>query len=505
MNSLIIGLGESGLAVARWLARGEGRVRVADTREHPPMLAQLKAQVPQAEFMGGCLEPALLNEIDQIIVSPGLSPHQEPLRALLAAAEEKNIAWFGEIELFARALGILAQDQNYHPRVIGITGTNGKTTTVRMVGAMIARAGHSVRVAGNVSPSALDALRDALDAQQLPSYWVLELSSFQLETVRSLACDAAAILNVTEDHLDWHGSMEAYAQAKGKIFAANTIRVLNRADPYSQRWVKIDDPTRVWTFGADAPSLGSQYGLMRDGGLVWLCNTQAMEPSRRRRRSSDSTALTAPAYDDGLRATQLMPLDALHVRGTHNAQNAMAALALVQAVGITLAPALRALQDFYPDPHRTQWVASVNEVDYIDDSKGTNVGATIAALRGLADSEGAKRIVVILGGDGKGQDFQPLAPVVSQTARAAVLIGRDASLIEQALSEAPTTVVLAQDLTDAVNRAAQLAQAGDIVLLSPACASLDMFRNYAHRAEVFVDAVHALPTAQVAHLGGAAC
>ncbi len=535
-RALILGLGESGLAMARWLARDGWAVEVADTRAQPPMLDALRAAVPEAAFRhtafgAELLQAALLPaesaaDARLLAVSPGLSPRDPALRAMLDAAVAAGVETVGEIELFARALAHLREERGTAPRLIGITGTNGKTTTTRMVAAMLARWGRSVAVAGNVSPSALDALRTALDADALPDFWVLELSSFQLASTRSLACDAAVVLNVTQDHLDWHESMQEYAASKARIYAVETYAVVNRDDPFVRRMGPNAEPDVVASeapagkrakkrskrdamvapgasFGADAPVAPGQFGLVREGGLAWLACTDDAPLVRRRRKpaavppadgagpeASGTAAAPAPAPildEEPLFVHRLMPADALGVRGLHNAMNALAALALVRAVGCPLAPALRALQAFRGEPHRTQTVATVGGVEYVDDSKGTNVGATVAALEGLA--AGGRRIVAILGGDGKGQSFAPLADAVRAAARAVVCIGRDAPQIAHALRETGVECVRAEDLPAAVRAAARLARSGDIVLLSPACASFDMFRNYAHRAEVFAAAV----------------
>ena len=486
-QALVLGLGESGLAMARWLARAGWQVRVFDTRADPPMLAQLRARVPQAQFAVGLPAVEQLDGIDLLAVSPGLSVRLGPVCPLVAGAQTRRIDVVGEIELFARALEQLRRERNYTPGVVGVTGTNGKTTTVRMLGAMIERWGRSVCVAGNISPSALDALREAIDAQRLPEFWVLELSSFQLATTQTLACTAAAVLNVTQDHLDWHNSFEDYVACKARVFGPSTVFVVNRDDPQVR---SMRSPAgRGMSFGAGAPSGPGEFGLVREAGLTWLACTQEEFAPRRRRRAGAE----APSGSEASAVHRLMPAEALPVRGTHNALNALAALALYRAVGGPLAAALRALSEFHPEPHRTQTVAQIDGVEYIDDSKGTNVGATIAALRGLADpAGGARRIVVILGGDGKGQAFEPLAEVVRAHARAVVLIGKDAARIAQALEGIDVPKTFAADLPAAVRAAADRAQPGDIVLLSPACASFDAFRNYAHRAEVFVGAVREL-------------
>jgi len=515
-RALILGLGESGIAMARWLARAGWDLRVADTRAAPPMLATLQAELPEARFVAGDWDASLLDGIELAALSPGLSPHHDPLRGLLADAARRGLEAVGEIELFARALEELRLTRGYAPRVLGITGTNGKTTTVRMAARMLEQAGRSVCAAGNISPSALDALRATLDADRLPEFWVLELSSFQLASTASLQCAAAAILNITQDHLDWHGSFEDYRAAKLRIFAPSTFRVFNRDDPAARESGPAAAPPGTGpsapgaaSFGAAAPRQLGEFGLVREAGMLWLACTDEAPPPRRRRRGARAGAdaaagLLGPAPLEAGELPmvhRLMPVDALPVRGTHNAMNALAALALVRAVGAPLAPALRALGTFRGEPHRTEHVARIGGVDYIDDSKGTNVGATVAALEGLGaavpegEAASSRRIVVILGGDGKGQSFAPLAVAARRHARGAVLIGKDAALIAQALAQEDLPLRFADDLTAAVQVAAGLAQAGDIVLLSPACASLDAFRNYAHRAEVFRAAVAQLAAA----------
>jgi UDP-N-acetylmuramoylalanine--D-glutamate ligase len=484
MQALVLGLGDSGLALARWLAREGWSVRVADTRAEPPQLGALRAELPQAEFSGGGFGAALVEGVGLVALSPGLSPTHSPARVVLEAARARKVEVVGEIELFARALARLRETRGYAPRVVGVTGTNGKTTTTRLTGLLIERAGTKVAVAGNISPTALDTLRARLDADDLPDVWVLELSSFQLETTRSLACAAAAVLNLTQDHLDWHGSMQAYAAAKARIFGRDTVQVLYRDDPAVLALARKQAP--VVTFGAGAPTQPDEYGLTRDGGLVWLAYAEDASAGQRRRKA----AAELPGVEGQVFVHRLMPVDALRIRGRHNALNALAALALARALGCPLAPLLHALREYEGEPHRVSLVTRIGDVEYYDDSKGTNVGATVAALTGLG-AEG-KRLLVILGGDGKGQDFAPLAAPLAAHARAVALIGRDADRIAAVLADAPYPVERFAALEDAVRALARRARPGDAVLLSPACASLDMFRDYAHRAEVFVAAVQEL-------------
>ncbi len=485
-TAVVLGLGQSGLAMARALSDGGADVRVADTRAEPPMLAALRAELPRVRFAGGAFDPALLEGATLLALSPGLSPTHSAAAPLVAAAKKAGIEVVGEIELFARALARLEAARGYAPHVVGITGTNGKTTTARLTGLLIERAGRAVAVAGNISPTALDALRERVRDDRLPDVWVLELSSFQLATTRSLACDAAAVLNVSQDHLDWHGSFDAYARAKARIFSPRTVQVLNRDDPVVAAMARKSAP--VVTFRLQPPAQPGEYGLVSDGGITWLAHAEDSAPGQRRRRADAGPAAEA----EPLFVHRLMPADALAIRGRHNAGNALAALALARSIGCPLAPMLHALRSYRGEPHRVQQIATVGGVQYYDDSKGTNVGATVAALDGLA-AEGL-RLVVILGGDGKGQDFTPLARPLARAARAVVLIGRDAGQIEQAVSAAgaPYRIARASSLAEAVARAAAEAREGDAVLLSPACASLDMFRDYVHRAEVFAGSVREL-------------
>ncbi|MRX07888.1 UDP-N-acetylmuramoyl-L-alanine--D-glutamate ligase [Pseudoduganella sp. FT25W] len=513
-NALVLGLGESGLAMALWLARSGARVRVADTRESPERLPALRAAVPDAEFVAGPFGASLLEGVDFVTVSPGLAPNRE-LAEIAPAAAAAGIEVWGEIELFAQALEALKTERGYQPKIIAITGTNGKTTVTTLVGQLCERAGKTVRVAGNISPAALDVLREVLDASpapiapavaeapadaaapaatdgpaaapQLPEVWVLELSSFQLQTTFTLEADAATVLNVTQDHLDWHGDMPSYAAAKHRIFAANTVRVLNRDDATTMRMASATGHNV--TFGTDAPTLRDDLGLNNERGVLWLATAVPVEeegePKKRKKNDPPPPPLECIVKN-------LMPADALQIRGVHNAANALAALALCRAIDLPLAPLLHGLREYRGQPHRVELVSAINDVEYYDDSKGTNVGATVAALNGLgkAFTGASQRLVVIMGGDGKGQDFAPLAEPTSHYVRAVLLIGRDAPLIRAALQN--TGVELEDcgtDLPQAVKRASELAQAGDAVLLSPACASMDMFKNYAHRAQVFIDAV----------------
>ena len=478
---LVVGLGDSGLAMARWCAlQGAAGITVADTRASPPRLDELRAALPQARFVAGPLDAAaadaLLDGVDLVAWSPGLSPVAGDTAALHWACGMRNVPVEGELTLFARALAHLRQARGYAPKVAAITGTNGKTTTTRLLGHLCAAAGWRAAVCGNVAPAALDALRCALEADALgepmPQAWVIELSSFQLALADGFAPDAATILNISQDHLDWHGTLDSYVAAKQRIYAEPAFCVHNRAD----RATLPPRDRRGASFGTDEPTEPGGFGLVHDGGLRWLAEAVVDETALVGRRRKG-----APLP---VRVRRLMPADALRIRGGHNHENALAALALARAIGLPMAPLLHALRDYAGEPHRCESVAVIDDVEWIDDSKGTNVGATVAALDGLG-----KRCVLIAGGDGKGQDFSPLAEPVRRHAKAVLLIGRDAPALRAALQGTPVPLEDCATLEAAVTRAAALADTGDAVLLSPACASLDMFRNYAHRAEVFRAAV----------------
>jgi UDP-N-acetylmuramoylalanine--D-glutamate ligase len=481
-QGLVLGLGESGLAMSLWLTRCGARVRVADTRSTPDRLPALQAAQANIEFVGGEFHTALLDGVDFVAVSPGLAPNAE-LAAILPAAKERAIPVWSEIELFAQALAALKEEQGYAPKVLAITGTNGKTTVTSLTGQLCSAAGLTVKVAGNISPAALDVLREAIDTDSLPQCWVLELSSFQLFSTETLNVDAATVLNITQDHLDWHGDMESYAAAKERIFGADTVRVLNRDDA---RVMKMNHASAsVVSFGTDMPSAPDCFGLSLEGGMQWLIQAIADDDGTEKKKRGK------PQPDVELYLNRLMPVEALKIRGQHNATNVLAALALCRAIDLPLAPMLHAARQYTGEPHRVEPVATIAGVEYIDDSKGTNVGATVAALEGLGAGSSA-HLILIAGGDGKGQDFSPLAPAVARHVKTVILIGRDAPQIRAALESTGVPMTSCESLPQAVRDAAALAKAGDQVLLSPACASFDMFTSYAHRAQVFVDAVREL-------------
>lgn len=450
---LVLGLGDTGMSMATWLTRHGARVRAADSRPTPPHADRLKRQLPQAEILTGGFTAECFNDIDLIAISPGVALN-EPL---LASALQRGVPVVGDVELFAQALAPRSA------KVIAITGANGKSTVTAMCGAMCVAAGFKTVVAGNIGIPVLDALSAIEDGADMPEIFVLELSSFQLETTASLDADAATVLNVTQDHMDRYPGMTEYAAAKARIFLGSGVQILNREDAYSRAMALPG--RRIETFGLDAPASASDWGLLNQAGQDCL------------------------AYG----SSALLDSKQLPLTGRHNAANALAALALCQAIGLPMAPLLIALREFKGLPHRVQEVAQINGVTFYDDSKGTNVGATVAALSGMRAPA-----VLIAGGDGKGQDFAPLKAACAKHARAVVLIGRDASRIEAAISGCGVPLHHAKNMDEAVGAAFRAASSGDAVLLSPACASFDMFRNYEHRAQVFVAAVQKIQQGRAA-------
>lgn len=452
---LVLGLGESGLATARWCNRQGAEVRVLDTRVDPPYLKELRSSVPGAEFYSGPLnegfDKRLLAGVDLMAISPGLSAGT----MAVIHARSLGLPVVGEIELFAWGLETLGN--RHQTQVITITGTNGKTTTTSLAGHLCRAAGRVTGVAGNISPAALTALMASQDEGRLPQVWVLELSSFQLETLESLNAEAATVLNITDDHLDRYIDLDDYAQAKSRVFFGNGAQVLNRGDARVKRMAIVG--RRIISFGLDAPGDELDFGLRENRGEPWIV------------RGDQFLIAVGELQSSGL-------------AGLHNAANTMAALALVAAIGLDPVALLPALRQFRGLPHRVERVAEIDGVLYYDDSKGTNVGATVAALQGMG-----RKVVIILGGDGKGQDFSPLKQAVAEHARAVILIGRDGPLIGEAIAGCGVPVEAALDLPAAVKKSAMAARQGDAVLLSPACASFDMFKSYEHRAQVFVEAV----------------
>jgi len=455
---LVLGLGETGLSMAQWVTRQGAEVRVADTREHPPALDTLTATVPDAEVVTGPFTSRLADGIDEVAVSPGV-----PLgETVVAEAAERGLPVVGDIELFAQALS-----SGHGAKIIAITGTNGKSTVTALAGAMCRGAGLDCEVAGNIGPAVLAALMRRFDSGALPEVWVLELSSFQLETTRSLEPDAATVLNLSDDHLDRYPGMALYAAAKARIFHGNGVQVLNRDDRHSIGMALAG--RSVVTFGLNTPRDANEFGLLKVFDEYWLARGM----------------------------TPLVAVHDLRVAGFHNAANALAALALTSSIGCRFADTLPALKAFAGLAHRVERIALIDGVTFYDDSKGTNVGAASAALEGFARSLQAAggRVVLIAGGDGKQQDFGPLRAAVAGTARAVVLIGRDAGLIEAAMAGSGVTMERAGTMREAVEAAFRAARPGDAVLLSPACASFDMFENYKHRGRVFRAAVEELERA----------
>jgi UDP-N-acetylmuramoylalanine--D-glutamate ligase len=576
---LVLGLGDSGLAMCAWALRnGAAQVKVWDSRENPPQLATLREHHPDVAFFSGELMAAHLLGVDRVLKSPGLSPRD----ARLSAAYAVGVPVQGELDLFAQALAGLKTERRYNPFVLAITGTNGKTTTTSMTAQLCEASGLRVGLAGNIGPSMLTTLADALDLEpqdpqlpltsdsgamplemlpgeaetvaeveveadaevealegaveptaepaaesaieappesavssidedrplpikppppkgpvfeHLPEVWVLELSSFQLDDVHGFEPTAGAVLNITQDHLDWHGDMAAYAAAKARIFGTHALMVVNRDDPAVEALVPAPvmvkqgrgkasklQGRRVARFGLNAPRHPGDFGLLEEGGIAWLV----------RAREADETFKRKPGEEEEILIQRLMPADALRVRGRHNAANALAALALATAAGAPLAPMLHALREYRGEPHRVEHVQTIDGIDFYDDSKGTNVGATVAAILGLGADRAPSKLVMILGGDGKGQDFSPLREPVMRFVRAVALIGRDGPAIASVIEGSGVPMQSFDTLQAATRWAYEQAEGTDSVLLSPACASLDMFRNYGHRAEVFVSEVQAI-------------
>ena len=433
---LVLGLGDSGLSAARWVQQQGGRARVADTRADPP-----RARDYAGELRTGTFTEALLEDVDLVCISPGLSLREPVVQAAVA----QGVPVVGDIELFAWEVR-----SDPASRVLAITGTNGKTTVTSLTGHLLRAAGIDCEVAGNIGPAALDVLAKR---RTPPAAWVLELSSYQLETTWSLEPDAATVLNLSEDHLDRYAGLAEYGRAKARVFLGDGVQILNRADARSMAMAL---PGReLVTFSLGAPGAEEHWGVV-DGVI----------------------------HEGTL---PVLPLSELQIHGAHNAANALAACALARSLGASREALAQGLRTFRGLPHRLQLVAERGSVAWYDDSKGTNVGATLAALQGLG-----RPALLIAGGEGKGQDFSPLAPAVAAHARHVLLIGRDAPAIERVLAASGVPLERCASLEQAVARAGQLARAGDAVLLSPACASFDMFRDYRHRGEAFAAAVRAL-------------
>lgn len=448
---LVLGLGESGLAMAKWLARQGALVRVADSRTQPPNVDALRRALPDAALCCGPFAESTFAGVELIAISPGV-PVQIPA---VQAAMASGVTVVSEVELFGWGVRQLTPSA----KIIAITGSNGKTTTTALTAHVLNAAGVPAVACGNISPSALDALMAVEDGVEgfpaAPAVWVLELSSFQLESTHTLAADAATILNVSEDHLDRYAGMAEYAAAKARVFQGEGILILNRDDAFYASQLDVLVGRKSVSFGLNPPKRAGDYGLVDS----WIVRGEQ----------------------------KLIALSDMKLVGSHNAANAMATLALSEAIGVEPARLLPALAAFSGLPHRVEFVDAIKGVSYYDDSKGTNVGATLAALQGM----GCK-VAIILGGEGKEQDFTPLKDALTEHGRAVALIGRDAELIGKAIDGCGIPTERCADMDVAVRWCAAQAQAGDAVLLSPACASFDMFRNYGHRAEVFIAAVRAL-------------
>lgn len=433
-RTLVVGLGATGLSCARFLARRGVEVAVTDSRDQPPALAEIQRELPDVALFLGGFDAQAFARAERIVVSPGVSL-EEPM---LGEARRRGVEIIGDIELFARSVSA---------PVVAITGSNGKSTVTTLVGAMARRAGKDVRVGGNLGTPALDLIQN-----QEPELYVLELSSFQLETVYSLHCLAATVLNISADHMDRYSSLQSYATAKQRIYEGAAVQVVNRDDAIAAV-LAVGTGPRLG-FGLGEPS-GEDFGIRTVDAVAWICKGRE----------------------------RLMPVSDVRMPGRHNLANALAALALGEAAGLTHEAMLQVLREFQGLPHRTQWLGEYDGVTWYNDSKATNIGAALAAIHGFDGP-----LVLIAGGQGKGADFRQLAAGMDERVKAVVLLGEAADEIEQVLRDR-FSVHRATDMIDAVRQAAALAEAGDTVLLSPACASFDMFNGYAHRGDVFSLAV----------------
>jgi UDP-N-acetylmuramoylalanine--D-glutamate ligase len=436
-RSIVVGLGKTGMSCARYLQSRGLSFAVTDSRAAPPESSALEKLAPDAEVRFGGFDEALLDGASQVVASPGVSL-KEPF---LMSAAVQGIPIVGDVELFVREA---------KAPIAAITGTNGKSTVTTLVGLMANAAGRRTIAGGNLGRPALDLLDDPV-----PELYVLELSSFQLETTLSLRAAAAAVLNVTPDHMDRYATLEEYAAAKERIFQRCEAAIVNM-DDVAVRTMHYPS-SRVLGFSLHADPSADYYVHHQGDDVILMHGRERM-----------------------------IAMSELKIRGLHNAANALASLAMCDALNLSRAACLQALREFSGLPHRSQWVADVKGVRFVDDSKGTNVGATLAAVAGMPGS-----LVLIAGGQGKGQDFAPLAQAFRGKVRHVVLLGQDAKLLDAVLRDVATTE-FAKDMTEAVQLAANAARPGETVLLSPACASLDMFRDYGHRGDVFAAAVKGL-------------
>ncbi len=459
---LVLGLGDTGLSALHWLERQGAILSAADSRVNPPSVDAVTKRMPQVLIHTGPFDAELFKQADLIVISPGVAMREPAVKAAIA----HGVPVIGDVELFA-------QFRPKQAKVIAITGSNGKTTVTTLVGEICKEAGLKTIVAGNIGLPVLEAL-----LMEAPDVYVLELSSFQLETTHHLHCDSATVLNISEDHLDRYDDMQAYIAAKARILTHAKVVVLNRDDAeLSTLSVQDLQSKKRVTFGLNAAPTEDDFGLAVLNGEHYLTSGQC----------------------------QLLPSNQLKISGLHNIANALAAAALCSHIGIEQTAIASALIKFKGLPHRVEWLANIDDIDFYDDSKGTNVGATCAAIAGMVKLGKPQKVVLIAGGDGKGQDFAPLLSAVKNNARAVVLIGRDAALIESVLLPSEIPLYSAIDLPEAVNIAHKIALSGDAVLLSPACASLDMFKNYVHRAAVFVEAVKHLQQTKAQAQKAAAC
>ncbi len=434
---LVVGMGATGLSVVRFLV-GEGvRVSVVDSRDNPPQMALLQSLVPEASLHVGGFTPKAFEAASHIVVSPGVALEQPEL----VKARKAGKTILGDIDLFA---------QQVSQPIVAITGSNGKSTVTTLVGLMAERSGRKVAMGGNLGRPALDLL-----AESEVDLYVLELSSFQLDSCQLLNAKVATVLNVSEDHLDRYIDFSGYTESKARVFNGNGLMVLNRDDSRVTAMVKAD--RKMVSFGLGAPQAG-HFGIAEYEGHAWLCKGEQ----------------------------RLIAVSQLKIKGRHNQANALAALALGESVGLPMAAMLTALSEFKGLEHRMQWVAEVNGVEWINDSKATNVGACEAALQGLSS-----KIVLIAGGDGKEASFSPLVEVVKDKVKAVVVMGQDADQLAALLSPV-TEVVKVANMAEAVASAAEAAEMGDTVILSPACASLDQYSSYQARGNCFIEAVAGL-------------
>jgi len=439
-----MGLGKSGYSTARYLHRMGYQVEVTDTREHPPMLEALNEKLSDIRFVAGKIDLDYLQAFDLVVSSPGLSIRQ----GVIANFIEEGGRVIGDVEIFANRA---------EAPIVAITGANGKSTVTDLVGHLLAST-LKVEVGGNIGTPVLDLLE-----YEVPDAYVLELSSFQLETTDHLDAKAAVVLNISEDHMDRYNDIDDYARSKQRIYSGTGVMVLNRDDPYVLAMRRPERVTRL--FGLSAPESDMEYGVSEHDGESWLARG----------------------------STPLLPVSEIKLAGRHNHANVLAALALIEDFNVPVEVIRQAVSEYTGLPHRCQIVADINGVQWINDSKATNVGATAAALLGMT-----RPVILIAGGEGKDADFGPLRDAVQHTTKKVFLIGRDAKLIEQSITGAVETEH-ASDMADAVKRAAAFAKPGDAVLLSPACASFDMFNNFEHRGQVFSELALALPVHKEGH------